>query len=406
MEFTAGRIFSALALFNQLTVPLFIFPITVPIIISAIISTRRLENFLRKPEVRKEFEGVRNMARILCRSDASLDIFETDNHKSSMTNISTVATDIATVSTVSATTTNNDDNNSSTTTSNINTEIIELNLTDNNSVSSVGNSLNDLSYNHVNQQQPVKIKQTKLKKKNELSKNSQIDRNRYRRISLNSKEIIHPLTLPEHLIVSIKHGEFSWHNRIEQAVLHVEKLEIPKGKLTIIVGKTGSGKSTLLSALLKEMNMMSGSYLWNKYTTTAYVPQNPWLLNATIRENILFGESYRPKRYDKVLESCALKPDIELMPGGDMTEIGERGINLSGGQRQRIAIARALYSSANVVIMDDALSALDNEVGLFVFENTIKKMLIRYKRTTILVTQKLQLINSADYVSISYIGIW
>lgn len=81
------------------------------------------------------------------------------------------------------------------------------------------------------------------------------------------------------------------------------------------------------------------------------MPQNPWLLNASIRDNILFGESFRPKRYQKVLELCALLPDIELMPCKDNAEIGERGINLSGGQRQRISIARALYSSANVVIM-------------------------------------------------------
>lgn len=88
-----------------------------------------------------------------------------------------------------------------------------------------------------------------------------------------------------------------------------------------------------------------------RYSTIAYVPQNPWLINASIRDNILFGESYRPKRYQKCLELCALMPDIELMPDGDMAEIGERGINLSGGQRQRISIARALYASANVVIM-------------------------------------------------------
>ena len=86
-------------------------------------------------------------------------------------------------------------------------------------------------------------------------------------------------------------------------------------------------------------------------STIAYVAQQPWLLNSSIRENILFGESFRPRRYDFVLEACALKPDIDLMPAGDLTIIGERGLNLSGGQRQRIAIARALYSSANVVIM-------------------------------------------------------
>lgn len=83
----------------------------------------------------------------------------------------------------------------------------------------------------------------------------------------------------------------------------------------------------------------------------AYVQQHPWLLNANIRDNILFGEPFRPRRYEKVLTSCSLKPDIDLMPAGDMTEIGANGINLSGGQKQRIAIARALYSSANVVIM-------------------------------------------------------
>lgn len=88
-----------------------------------------------------------------------------------------------------------------------------------------------------------------------------------------------------------------------------------------------------------------------RYTTIAYVQQTPWLQKAAIRDNIIFGEPYRPRRYEKVLLSCALKEDIELMPNGDQTVIGTNGINLSGGQKQRIAIARALYSSANVVIL-------------------------------------------------------
>lgn len=163
------------------------------------------------------------------------------------------------------------------------------------------------------------------------------------------------------------------------------------GKMTIIVGKSGSGKTSLLAAILEEMRLISGDLCWNKYrnifrnnwniklinpyvyiihrnvchlyslfnfawiwntryATIAYVQQNPWLLNTTIRENILFGEPYRPHRYEKVLISCSLKQDIDLMSAGDMTDISASGINLSGGQKQRIAIARALYSSANVVI--------------------------------------------------------
>lgn len=89
----------------------------------------------------------------------------------------------------------------------------------------------------------------------------------------------------------------------------------------------------------------------NRYATIAYVQQMPWLQKASIRDNILFGEPYRPRRYEKVIQSCALKADIDLMPNDDLTEIDANGINLSGGQKQRIAIARALYSSANVVIL-------------------------------------------------------
>lgn len=92
-------------------------------------------------------------------------------------------------------------------------------------------------------------------------------------------------------------------------------------------------------------------FRFDRYATIAYVQQSPWLMKTTIRENILFGEAYRPRRYEKVLVSCSLKQDIDLMPDGDATEIGANGLNLSGGQKQRIAIARALYSSANVVIM-------------------------------------------------------
>lgn len=93
------------------------------------------------------------------------------------------------------------------------------------------------------------------------------------------------------------------------------------------------------------------AYRSGRYSAIAYSGQQPWLLNGTIRDNILFGESYRPKRYEKIIETCALKSDIEMMPNGDLTLVGERGLNLSGGQKMRISIARAVYSSANVIIL-------------------------------------------------------
>lgn len=88
-----------------------------------------------------------------------------------------------------------------------------------------------------------------------------------------------------------------------------------------------------------------------RYATIAYSGQQPWLTNGTIRDNILFGESYRPKRYEKIIETCSLKSDIDTMADGDLTQVGERGLNLSGGQKMRVSIARAVYSSANVVIL-------------------------------------------------------
>lgn len=93
-----------------------------------------------------------------------------------------------------------------------------------------------------------------------------------------------------------------------------------------------------------------------------YASQKPWLLNATLRENILFGQPFRPRRYEQIIEACSLQPDIDILPGKDLTEIGEKGINLSGGQKQRIAIARALYSQASVVILVSSCSGKEAEL--------------------------------------------
>jgi ABC-type multidrug transport system fused ATPase/permease subunit len=182
------------------------------------------------------------------------------------------------------------------------------------------------------------------------------------------------------------------------------ELTFPIGGLTSVCGATGSGKSSILQALLGEMKRLSGSVHLpdprypksfstgskiydaeeNLHSGIAYVAQTSWLQNATIRDNITFGELYDPIRYDRVIKACSLVKDLETFEAGDLTEIGEKGINLSGGQKQRVSLARAVYSRAAFVLMDDPLSAVDAPTARHLFDNAICGLLAG--RTRILVT--------------------
>ncbi|KAF9333900.1 hypothetical protein BG006_003010 [Podila minutissima] len=181
-------------------------------------------------------------------------------------------------------------------------------------------------------------------------------------------------------------------------------LEFPIGKLSVIVGPTGSGKSALLLALLGELERVEGNmYLprldygpsasKNRGSGIAYVAQTAWLQNSTIRDNILFGREFDQDRYDAVVEGCALTTDFEILEAGDATEIGEQGITLSGGQKQRVSLARAVYSAANVLLLDDCLSAVDSHTGKHLFETLTGPLL--YGRTVLMATHQVQLIMSA-----------
>uniref|UniRef100_A0A672KYQ0 ATP-binding cassette sub-family C member 9-like n=1 Tax=Sinocyclocheilus grahami TaxID=75366 RepID=A0A672KYQ0_SINGR len=180
-----------------------------------------------------------------------------------------------------------------------------------------------------------------------------------------------------------------------------------KGQLTMIVGQVGCGKSSLLLAMLGEMQTTSGKVYWsngpsvalvkNRYSV-AYAAQKSWLLNATVEENITFGSPFNKQRYKAVIDACSLQPDIDLLPFGDQTEIGERGINLSGGQRQRICVARALYQNTNIVFLDDPFSALDIHLSDHLMQEGILKFLQDDKRTVVLVTHKLQYLIHADWI--------
>uniref|UniRef100_A0A3B3QHS8 Si:ch211-221f10.2 n=1 Tax=Paramormyrops kingsleyae TaxID=1676925 RepID=A0A3B3QHS8_9TELE len=179
-----------------------------------------------------------------------------------------------------------------------------------------------------------------------------------------------------------------------QRTLHRIDLRIKKGELVGICGSVGSGKSSLLSALLGQMKLLGGSVAVGG--GLAYVAQQAWILNDSLRENILFGKEYEEERYRAVLESCCLYPDIAELPYGDMTEVGERGTNLSGGQRQRISLARALYSERPVLLLDDPLSAVDPHVGAHLFHSAIRGA--AGSRTVLFVTHQLQYLAECDEV--------
>ncbi|XP_006903270.1 PREDICTED: multidrug resistance-associated protein 9-like, partial [Elephantulus edwardii] len=177
-------------------------------------------------------------------------------------------------------------------------------------------------------------------------------------------------------------------------VLHKISFAVRKGKVLGICGNVGSGKSSLIAALLGQMQLQEGVVAVKG--TLAYVSQQAWIFHGNVRENILFGEEYDHQRYQHTVRVCGLQKDLRSLPYGDLTEIGERGLNLSGGQRQRISLARAVYSNHDIYLLDDPLSAVDAHVGKHVFEECIKKML--RGKTIVLVTHQLQFLESCDEV--------
>ncbi|XP_031438241.1 ATP-binding cassette sub-family C member 9 isoform X5 [Clupea harengus] len=202
----------------------------------------------------------------------------------------------------------------------------------------------------------------------------------------------------EDIAVKVSGGFFTWGNNL--STLTDINIRIPTSQLTMIVGQVGCGKSSLLLAMLGEMQTIRGQVHWsnkNRYSV-AYAAQKSWLLNATVEENITFGSPFLKQRYKAVIDACSLQPDIDLLPFGDQTEIGERGINLSGGQRQRICVARALYQNTNIVFLDDPFSALDIHLSDHLMQEGILKFLKDDKRTVVLVTHKLQYLIHADWI--------
>ncbi|XP_035519606.1 canalicular multispecific organic anion transporter 1 isoform X2 [Morone saxatilis] len=202
--------------------------------------------------------------------------------------------------------------------------------------------------------------------------------------------------------VSISDGSFAWEKEADPLLKNVS-LDIKPGRLVAVVGAVGSGKSSLMSALLGEMHSTKGFI--NIQGSLAFVPQQAWIQNATVRDNILFGSPHKERRFQEVIQACALAPDLKLLPGGDLTEIGEKGINLSGGQKQRVSLARAAYSQADIYLLDDPLSAVDSHVGKHLFEKVIGPNGILKNKTRILVTHGVSFLPYVDEIVVLVDGV-
>ncbi|WPH03689.1 oligomycin resistance atp-dependent permease yor1 [Acrodontium crateriforme] len=182
----------------------------------------------------------------------------------------------------------------------------------------------------------------------------------------------------------------------EEKPFSVRQIDLAVGRqeLIAVIGSVGSGKSSLLGALAGDMRKTNGSVTFG--ASRAFCPQYAWIQNATVRQNITFGKPFDQKWYDTVVDACALRPDLEMLPAGDATEIGERGITVSGGQKQRLNIARAIYFNADIVLMDDPLSAVDAHVGRHIMDNAICGLL--RNKCRVLVTHQLHVLHRVDRI--------
>lgn len=222
--------------------------------------------------------------------------------------------------------------------------------------------------------------------------------------------IVRSPTIATDPVVGFKDATFTWADEAsalaDSSIFRIKDLNLsfPVGKLSLITGPVGCGKTTLLLSLLGETNLLGSgsSFLPSPVVrvtgedpsilaeTSAYCSQTPWLLSDSIRSNILFVLPYNEERYQTVLEVCALKPDLETMRAGDGEEVGERGSVLSGGQKARIALARAVYSSARYILLDDVLSAVDSHTAQHIYSRCLLGEIMRH-RTVILVTHAVDL---------------
>lgn len=196
--------------------------------------------------------------------------------------------------------------------------------------------------------------------------------------------------------VRIRDASFTWNKDDNRNVLNDINFSAHKGELSCIVGRVGSGKSSLLGTLLGDLYKLRGEVVVRG--ATAYVAQSPWVMNASVRDNILFSHRWDPEFYERTIKACALTEDFASLPDGDKTEVGERGISLSGGQKARLTLARAVYARADIYLLDDILSAVDQHVGRHIIDNVLGPKGLLAGKTRILATNSIPVLLEAHFV--------
>jgi len=196
--------------------------------------------------------------------------------------------------------------------------------------------------------------------------------------------------------VRIRDGTFTWNKEEEHNALEDINFTARKGELTCVVGRVGAGKSSLLQSMLGDLWKTKGEVVF--HGRPAYVAQSPWVMNASVKENICFGHRWDPEFYEKTVKACALAEDFSSLPDGDETEVGERGISLSGGQKARLTLARAVYARSDVYLLDDCLSAVDQHVGRHLINEVFGPKGLLSGKTRVLATNSIPVLIEANYI--------
>ena len=198
--------------------------------------------------------------------------------------------------------------------------------------------------------------------------------------------------------IRIIDGTFTWNREGEHLALQDISFSANKGDLSCIIGRVGAGKSSFLLSILGDLWKICGAVVVRG--DIAYVAQQSWVMNASVKENIVFGHRWDPNFYNQTVRACALLEDFESLPDGDRTEVGERGISLSGGQRARLTLARAVYARADIYLLDDVLSAVDQHVGRHLIEHVLGPKGLLSGKTRILATNSIPVLMEADHITL------